>query len=159
MFILYQKNTDFVKKVVNMNCVNFKRRTKKYEVYFFCSKQKKNITFDDCRRCPYKEFKEAYQIKNKSKKLAALERERDKKVVKIGRCDCCKKFSKHLDPHEIYGGSNRKRSILNGFVKMLCRECHSNEEIINQLRIDTQKEYMKTHTEEEFITLIGKSYM
>ena len=68
----------------------------------------------------------------------ALERKRDKNIVKNGRCDCCNKFSKHLDPHEVYGGSNRKRSVLNGFVKMLCRECHSNEKIINQLRIDTQ---------------------
>ena len=36
------------------------------------------------------------------------------------------------------------------FVKLLCRKCHDNEYVIKQLRIDTQKEYMKTHTEEEF---------
>ena len=42
---------------------------------------------------------------------------------------------KHLDPHEVYGGSNRKRSIRNNFIKMLCRKCHSSEEIINQLKI------------------------
>ena len=99
------------------------------------------------------------QIKKKSKKLAKLERQRDKEIVKSGICENCGKFSKRLDPHEVYGGSNRKRSIAHKFVKLLCRECHSNENIINQLRIEAQKEYMKTHTEEEFIKLIGKSYI
>lgn len=99
------------------------------------------------------------QIKKKSSKLAKLERQRDKEIVKSGICENCGKFSKRLDPHEVYGGSNRKRSIKYKFVKLLCRECHSNENIINQLRIETQKEYMKTHTEEEFIKLMGKSYI
>lgn len=103
--------------------------------------------------------KEVIAIKKKSKKLAKLERQRDKGIVKEGICEFCGKYSKQLDPHEIFGGSNRKRSIKNKFIKLLCRECHSNEKIINQLRIDTQKEYMKTHTEEEFIKLIGKSYL
>lgn len=99
------------------------------------------------------------QMKKKSKKLAKLERQRDKEIVKSGICEFCGKFSKRLDPHEVYGGSNRKRSIAHKFVKLLCRKCHDDEEIINQLRIDTQKEYEKNHTREEFITLIGKSYL
>ena len=103
--------------------------------------------------------KEVTEIKKKSKKLAKLERQRDKDIVKEGICEFCGKYSKRLDPHEIYGGSNRKRSIQHKFVKLICPKCHSNEAIINQLRIDTQKEYMKTHTEEEFINLIGKSYI
>lgn len=99
------------------------------------------------------------QMKKKSNKLAKLERQRDKEIVKSGICEFCGKFSKRLDPHEVYGGSNRKRSIKYKFIKLLCRECHSNENIINQLRIDTQKEFEKTHTKEEFIKLIGKSYI
>lgn len=99
------------------------------------------------------------QMKKKSKKLAKLERQRDKEIVKSGICEFCGKLSKRLDPHEVYGGSNRKRSIAHKFVKLLCRKCHDDEEIINQLRIDTQKEYEKNHTREEFITLIGKSYL
>ena len=103
--------------------------------------------------------KQVTEIKKKSKKLAKLERQRDKNIVKEGICEFCGKYSKRLDPHEVYGGSNRKRSIKHKFVKLICPKCHSNEAIINQLRIDTQKEYMKTHTEEEFINLIGKSYL
>lgn len=98
-------------------------------------------------------------IKKKSSKLAKLERQRDKDIVKSGKCDYCHKVKKRLDPHEVYGGSNRQISIKNGFVKMLCRECHSNEKIINQLRIDVQKEYEKNHTREDFIKIIGKSYL
>ena len=103
--------------------------------------------------------KEVTTIKKKSKKLVKLERQRDENLVKEGICEFCGNYSRHLDPHEVYGGSNRKRSIAHKFVKLLCRKCHDNEEIINQLRIETQKEYMKTHTEEEFIKLIGKSYI
>lgn len=99
------------------------------------------------------------QMKKKSNKLAKLERQRDKGLVKSGICENCGKFSKRLDPHEIYGGSNRKRSIAHKFVKLLCRECHSNENIINQLRIETQKEYEKTHTRAEFIAIVGRSYL
>ena len=103
--------------------------------------------------------KEVTEIKKKSSKLAKLERQRDKELIKTGICECCGKVCKKLDPHEVYGGSNRKRSIKNKFIKLLCRECHSNEKVIAQLRIDTQKEYEETHTREEFIKLIGKSYL
>ena len=102
---------------------------------------------------------ESGQIKKKSKKLAKLERKRDKDIVKEGICEFCGKYSKRLDPHEIFGGSNRKRSIKHKFVKLICPECHSNEAIINQLRIDTQKEYAKTHDRPEFIDLIGTNYI
>lgn len=98
-------------------------------------------------------------IKKKSNKLAKLERQRDKGLVKEGICEFCGQYSKRLDPHEIYGGSNRQRSIKYKFVKLICPKCHLNENIIKQLRIDTQKEYEKNHTRESFIKLIGKSYL
>ena len=103
-----------------------------------------------------KRFKE---IKKKSKKLAKLERQRDKNLDKYGECEYCHREFKHLDPHEVYGGSNRQRSMKYGFVKKLCRECHSNEKILEQLKIDTQKEFEKNHTREEFIKIIGQSFI
>ena len=105
------------------------------------------------------EVEKKTKIKNKSNRLAKIERQRDKNIIKSGRCEYCKEYSKHLDPHEIYGGSNRIRSIKNNFVKLLCRNCHSDKDIIKQLRIDTQKEYEKDHTREEFIKITGKSYI
>lgn len=103
--------------------------------------------------------KEVTKVKKKSNKLAKLERQRDKDIIKSGKCEYCGKYSERLDPHEVYGGSNRKRSIKHKFVKLICPKCHKDEEIIKQLRIDTQKEYENTHTREEFIKLIGKSYI
>lgn len=116
-------------------------------------------SFNPCPKNTIKKEKKKTRIKQKSSKLAKLERQRDKDIVKEGICEFCDKYSKHLDPHEIYGGSNRKRSIQHKFVKLICPNCHSNEAIINQLRIDTQREYEKNHTREEFIKLIGKSYL
>lgn len=103
--------------------------------------------------------KETTKIKKKSSKLAKLERQRDKDIIKSGKCEYCGKYSERLDPHEVYGGSNRKRSIKYKFVKLICPECHKDEEVIKQLRIDTQKEYERTHTREKFIEVIGKSYL
>lgn len=91
--------------------------------------------------------------------MRKLEKNRDKNRIKYGRCDFCNKISKRLDPHEVYGGSNRKRSIEHDFVKNLCRTCHSNPEIIKQLRIDTQKEFERKNSREDFIRIIGKSYL
>ena len=121
----------------------------------------KNLSnsFNPVPKQPKKEKKEPTKIKQKSSKLAKLERQRDKDIVKSGICDYCHKYSKRLDPHEVYGGSNRQRSMKNKFIKLLCPKCHSNEKIINQLRKDVQKEYEKKHTREDFIKLIGKSYL
>lgn len=99
------------------------------------------------------------EIKKRSNKLNKLERQRDKGIVKSGICEYCSNYSKRLDPHEVYGGSNRTRSIKHKFVKLICPKCHSNEAIINQIRIDTQREFEKEHTREEFIKIIGKSYI
>ena len=116
-------------------------------------------TFNPVPKAKPKQKEKVTEIKKRSNKLAKLERQRDKDIIKMGKCDYCNKYCEKLDPHEVYGGSNRKRSILNGFVKKLCRKCHSNKNIIEKLKINTQIEYEKTHTREEFIKLIGKSYI
>lgn len=140
-------------------CKHFRIRSEKYQKYFYCLQLKKRINVEKCSTCEFKNYKSQKKWKTRSKKLSKLERQRDKNLIKSGKCDYCHKEFKHLDPHEIYGGSNRARSIKYGFVKKLCRKCHSNEEIIRQLKIDTQKEFEKTHTREEFIKIIGKSYL
>ena len=151
-----------------MKCKNFRKRirTKEKQIYFYCAAQKKEITLDECNKCPkfesreYKGLNKSNKpIKKKSAKLAKIERERDKGKTKKGYCQCCRKWSNRLDPHEVYGGSNRITSITQGFVKDICRICHDNEERILELRKEVQAEYEKTHTREEFIQLIGWSYL
>ncbi len=116
-------------------------------------------SFHPVPKNPPKETKPKTEIKQRSSKQAKLERDRDKKVVKSGKCDGCHKNFKHLDPHEVYGGSNRKRSIEYGFVKMLCRKCHGDNKVLQRLKVEVQKEYEKTHTRDEFIKIIGKNHI
>lgn len=144
---------------MRFNCMYLTQRTKKYKPYFFCRLNKQVITFNDCKNCSEIKYKEVKPIKKKTNKLAKLERQRDKNLIKAGICEYCGKYSERLDPHEIYGGSNRKRSIKYKFVKLICPECHSSENKIMQLRIDVQKEFEKTHTRAEFIAIVGKSYL
>lgn len=70
--------------------------------------------------------------------------------------------------HEVYfGTANRQISIRNGFCVGLCHKHHnmSNNSVHNNRKMDLilkrkyQAEYEKTHTREEFIELIGKSYL
>jgi hypothetical protein len=141
-----------------MNCIYHRWRQKDYRKYHFCT-LKKTIILDNCENCLNKQCRKNKPIKKRTNKQSKLERERDKNIVKSGICENCDKYSNRLDPHEVYGGSNRKRSIKNKFVKLLCRDCHENQDILNKIKKEMQIEYEKTHTREEFIKLIGKSYL
>lgn len=142
-----------------MNCKYLARRYKKYKPYFYCRYKKEVIAFDLCKNCSNFDLKKNKPISKRSSKQNKLEKDRDKNLNKKGYCQYCGQYSERLDPHEIYGGSNRKRSIINGFVILLCRNCHNNEKIILDIRKKTQKKYEKNHTREEFIELIGKNYL
>jgi hypothetical protein len=67
--------------------------------------------------------------------------------------------------HEVYPGSaNRRVSQLNGFQVALCIRCHEDIQHYKDWRTDAlkrefQAKYEETHTREEFIKLIGKSYL
>ena len=104
------------------------------------------------------------QIRKKSNKLAKLENNRFSIITDdLKRCYICtERGIKNVlkdDLHEVYGGSNRKISIKNGLVVPLCRKCHQDIDIIKYLRKFVQLEYEETYTREEFIELIGKSYL
>lgn len=134
------------------------RRSKNYEAYWYCRFYKKRINVKNCYKCKSFEIKKYKEIRKKSKKLAKLERNRDKGRIKQGICENCGKYSERLDPHEVYGGSNRLRSIKEGLVIMICRDCHKNEIELEKLRKKYQMFYEKNYTREEFIKLMGKSY-
>lgn len=66
-----------------------------------------------------------------------------------------------------FGSANRQISIENGFCVGLCHKehnmsndsVHRNRNMNLELKRVYQKEYEKNHTREEFIKLIGKSYL
>lgn len=142
-----------------MICKYITRRRYKKIFYWYCRKLKNKITFDDCKNCINFESPNYKSINKRTSKQAKLERKRDKDLIKKGICQSCGNYSERLDPHEVFGGSNRKRSILNNFVALICRECHENDETLKELKKTYQNEYEKKHTREEFIKLIGKSYL
>lgn len=142
-----------------MICKHITKRTRNRKPYLYCRTLKKVITFDECKKCLKNEPRDYKPINRRTSKQAKLERDRDKGLIKSGICQNCGRYSYKLDPHEIYGGSNRKRSILNNFVVLLCRNCHDNEKVVEKLRKEYQKKYEENHTTEDFIRLIGKNYL
>lgn len=146
--------------MIKIFCSNLLKRSRKYQIVFYCKKHKAYIDYrTDCKNCLDFNFKRNKPILKRTSKQNKLEKERDKNLNKSGYCGYCGKYCGKLDSHEVYGGSNRKRSIQNGFVKLLCRKCHENEKILQELKKKTQKEFERTRTREEFIKIIGKSYL
>jgi len=83
----------------------------------------------------------------------------------LDRCYFCSRPRQAI--HEVYFGSRRQTSIKNGFCVGLCaahhnmsnNSVHKNREMDLQLKQLYQKEYEKNHTREDFINLIGQSYL
>lgn len=74
--------------------------------------------------------------------------------------------SPHVEDHHIYFGPDRKVSEKYGFKVWLCPEhhrgnagAHLNRPLDLALKELCQREYEKTHTRQEFMDLIGKSYL
>lgn len=147
-----------------MYCKNLLKRHRQTKIVFYCKKYKRYIDISLCNNnCLDFILVRNKAIKKKSDKQKQLEKNRysifTNDFTKCYYCHRKLKDDEKFDLHEVYGGSNRTRSIKNGLVVPLCRICHSNEDIINKLRIQLQKEYEKTYTREEFIKIIGKSYI
>lgn len=128
-----------------------------------CKIKKQVITLDKCKNCSDFILMRNKPIKKKSNKQNKLEKNRFSIFTNnFSQCYFCKRKIKEdekFDLHEVYGGSNRTRSMKYGLVVPLCRICHSNVKIINYLRIKLQKEFEKTHTRDDFIKIIGQSYI
>lgn len=102
------------------------------------------------------------KIKQKSKKLAKLERNRFSIITKdLEHCYLCK--SKKEDLHELLGGRNRKLSMKFGLVIPLCRKCHNlienDETLKDKLHKVAQKEFKKHYKSENFVQIFGKNYL
>lgn len=146
-----------------MKCKHLRYRSHKGTKFLFCKALHIKIEYTECFNCYQKEFKQYKRMRIKSKKLKQKEDNRysifTKDLSKCFMCDLDGKVTKKSDLHEVYGGSNRQRSMKNGLVVPLCRECHQNEEKVLELRKICQEIYELNHTREEFIQLIGMSYL
>lgn len=88
-------------------------------------------------------------------------------LYQLDRCYVCG-TTKGIHIHEVfYGTANRKKSIEHGFCVGLCGYHHnlSSEGVHFNKRLDLQLKkayeiaYLRDHTVDEFIALIGKNYL
>ena len=95
-----------------MNCIYIRKRSRKYKQYIYCTKYKKEITFDDCKNCIDKEYKKRKPIKKVSKKRITVSDNTYNQVYDRcnGRCALCY-TSNNLHYHHILYRSERKDLI------------------------------------------------
>lgn len=176
---------------MNNQCINFKQRTKtinkRKTVYFYCTKQRKEITFDDCRGCVYKEYKKCTRtvkkcafsekkhnkiaktvqktakMSKKSSKLAKLERNRFSLFTdNKDKCMFCDSTYK-LTWHEIYCGRNRQNSMRFGLCLRMCLRCHElkqeDKHFNDEWHIKGQVAFQQTYHNLIFEDVFKKNYL
>lgn len=121
-------------------------------------------SFNPCPKNTIKKEKKKTRIKQKSSKLAKLEKNRFSILQEENnKCFLCKRTFKKLDKHEAFGGSNRQKSIEHGLVYYLCRECHQKADLDKNTRQClhnfAKEKFIKKYSEEKFLKEFGKSYL
>lgn len=175
---------------MNNQCINFKQRTKTKDkrktVYFYCTKQKKEITFDDCKGCIYKEYKKHVKtlkkgvnlnkkynklsktnqkptkMNQRSSKLAKLERNRFSLFTDdLEHCYFCGKKKENI--HEVIFGKNRINSIKFGLTLPLCLEhhllMHKDTTLIKEYKQKGQALFNKTYPDLNFENIFRENYL
>ena len=103
------------------------------------------------------------KMKNKSNKLAKLERKRKSVFTNdLKHCYLCGKNKEEL--HEIFAGRNRLNSIKYNLVLPLCHECHSlnqNNLFFNDYWHKQGQLYFEEHygTRDKFISIFRRNYL
>lgn len=100
--------------------------------------------------------------KNKSNKLAKLERKRFSLIyTNLNKCACCP--GQQVHKNEVFEGAKRSISMKYGFVIPLCPKhhdiFHNNREFALKYKKMFQKEFEKTHTREEFLEIVHHNYL
>lgn len=146
-----------------MNCINLRKRTKKKQFYIYCKVKKKEISYGECRLCNKKEYKQYNPIKKRTSKQAKVERERFS-IIYSDLTKCCKCGSKiGIQKNEVFEGAYRQISMRLGMIAPFCESCHDrfhNDIMFNlYYKVMFQKEYMKTHSLEDFISIFKQDYI
>ncbi len=148
-----------------MNCKNRKIRSKKYKKYMYCSVLKKEISYNDCINCSYKEYKKYKPIKKRTYSLAKAEKERFSILTtNLDKCIICGKKRDNL--HEIfYGTGKRQLSIKYGCVIPLCyqhhleiHDIHNNGVLSIIWKVKCQEMFDKVYPNLDFLEIFGKNY-
>lgn len=138
---------------------------------YVCKRTNKEIKLCDCNNCPYKEYKDInqYKLKNKtslkqrSSKLAKLERERFSLFTNNkDRCMFCGSTYK-LTWHEIYCGRNRQNSMKYGLCLRMCLRCHELKQEDKQFNEEWHKKgqamFSKAYPNLKFENIFRENYL
>ena len=146
-----------------MKCKYHRIRSKKYQYYGYCTKFKKEVSLY-CKECKGNiEYKEQKTLKSHTNKQAKREKERFS-IIYRDLTKCCNCGSKiDIEKNEVFEGSYRQTSIRYGMVCPFCQTCHSqfhNDIMFNLFyKVMFEKEFLKTHSKEEFIKIFGQDYI
>lgn len=142
-----------------MYCKNLKKKmtnSNKNNPILICKLTGDEITYMSCKKCLNRNVvaNKHIQIKKKTDKLQKLEKSRFSILTNnLEQCYIC--GNRKNDLHEIYGGSNRKKSMQWGCVIPICRKCHQLWDVDKYLR---QKYYDLCR--DKFVELYGfKKFM
>lgn len=146
-----------------MKCKYHRIRSKKYQYYGYCTKFKKEVSLY-CKECKGNiEYKEHRTLKSRTNRQAKREKERFS-IIYRDLTKCCNCGSKiGIEKNEVFEGSYRQTSIRYGMVCPFCETCHSqfhNDIMFNLFyKVMFEKEFLKTHSKEEFIKIFGQDYI
>ena len=108
------------------------------------------------------DFGGSAKMKNKSNKLAKLERKRTSLFTDdLEHCIICGKFKDHL--HEIFFGKNRVNSIKYKLVIPVCFECHN--KIHNDVKLQKewyvkgQTRFNEVYPELDFVEIFKRNWL
>lgn len=116
--------------------------------------------FNPVPKPPKIEKKKQKKIKQKSNKLAKLERNRFSIITyNLDICYICQKHRKdHLD--EVFGGRNRQTSMKYGLVIPICFKCHrkltDNPLLKKDIQEEAKQKFIQKYSEEKFIKEFGR---
>lgn len=164
-----------------MNCIYLKQKlNRKLE----CKKDKNKIIPTDCANCAFKKIKctvyskrcankhfsnvekvisNKHQMKNKSNKLAKLERNRTSLFTdNKDKCMFCSS-TYQLTWHEIYSGRNRQNSMKYKLCLRMCKRCHEekqNDKNFNDFwRKKGQTMFNETYPNLDFEKIFKRNYL
>ena len=161
--------------------MNYCKHLKKRKNKPYCNLLKQEISFCRCNQCGNKEYKSnnnqirnsAYSLqnsakalqkmKNKSNKLAKMERKRKSVFTDdLEHCYLC--GNKKDDLHELLGGRNRLNCIKLGYIIPVCRLCHSRIQEDNEFKMYWAKKVQLHYeefvgTREDFIRIFSRNYL
>lgn len=111
-----------------MMCKNLRKRSKKYYSYFYCVKNKRIVSKEDCFNCEEKEYKKVKKMKYRTSKrsIACDIPIKVKRIVAERDNDTCIICGRRGIPESHYIRRGQGGLGIEENVVCMCRFCHGN---------------------------------